>query len=126
MQYSLTSFGKSWHAEGPKKDQPEGIEIEFSSSYTVSLAYPAPTNRQAIESFQDFLKRDEGRWLHPGPKEWLLDLDRLRKTFPEFSTLTWLRGKISIEPRAETYESPDSLENRAFEERSGFPTDPYI
>jgi len=117
MQYCLTNFPKSWTVEGPKKDQPEGIEIQYSECWVFTLGRVTPTNRKAIESFENFLKTTKAPWLHPGAKEWVLDLDLLRKTFPEFNALTWLRGKISVEPLAETYENDESLRFRLEDER---------
>jgi hypothetical protein len=115
----------SWKIAGPKEGEPEGIEVEYSQSYS-RFEFDAPyTNRQAIESFRAFLSGSNTRWVEPSANEWILDLDQLRKPFPQLSSLNWVRGKIPVELRVETQETFGSRSLRETLELSGAPKDPF-
>ena len=58
---------------------------------------PAQDPKKALRSVLEY---NELAWLSPAPKssEWIVDLDELRRIFPDYFPMGWFTGKARVEP----------------------------
>ncbi len=84
------------------RDEEEGVKV---SIHLISLSKPHQ-RRQAIKAVERILEEDDVPWITPEHREWTLDLDKLKEFIPDpdFSSMDWFKGKISLEPEFETEE----------------------
>ncbi len=61
--------------------------------------------RDTIEAIKRILEKNDVPWITPGHKEWIFDLDKLKEFIPKLSSMDWFKGKVSIEPEFETFET---------------------
>src|SRR5687768_14980412 len=75
----------------------EGLTVRFSETRCSVEGQPV-TRREVLERVKEILADGTTPWITLGFKEWILDLETLRRTFPELAAADWLRGRISLEP----------------------------
>jgi hypothetical protein len=58
---------------------------------------PAQDPKKALRGVLEY---NELAWLSPAPKssEWILDLDELRRIFPDYFPMPWFTGKVRVQP----------------------------
>jgi hypothetical protein len=58
---------------------------------------PAQDPKKALRGVLEY---NELAWLSPAPKssEWILDLDELRRNFPDYFPMPWFTGKARVHP----------------------------
>jgi hypothetical protein len=63
---------------------------------------PAQDPKKALRGVLEY---NELAWLSPAPKtpapkssEWVLDLDELRRVFPDYFPMPWFTGKVRVHP----------------------------
>jgi hypothetical protein len=74
---------------------PPGAE-EQEASILLNLR-PAQDPTQALRGVLEY---NELAWLSPAPdsSEWILDLDVLRSSFPDYFPMPWVTGKTRVRP----------------------------
>ena len=108
----LASGGVVWdYTNTLSYDGEDFIKLVFS------LIGEAPFKRRdTIKTIERFLKKGGVHWITFGYKEWIIDLEGLKKVFnvleKELSELNWLKGKVSIEPEFEPEEQTVFEKNR--------------
>jgi hypothetical protein len=52
------------------------------------------------KALRGVLEYNELAWLSPAPKssEWIVDLDELRRIFPDYFPMPWFTGKVRVHP----------------------------
>lgn len=75
----------------------EGIRIVFKlfSSYQ---------RREAIKTVEKTISKNDLQWIKTGNKDWTINLDELKKSFPDCAYINWLRGSVQLEPEVEKEE----------------------
>jgi hypothetical protein len=81
-------------------DNEEGIRITFQLS-SFSKQYQ---RRQALKSVEQIVLNNKLVWITPDDKKWMLDLDVLRNEFSWFGNISWMIGKVKVEPEFEPTE----------------------
>ena len=83
-----------WQLTGPPGPSDQG------ASLLVNLR-PAQAPAQALRGVLEY---NELAWLSPvpGSSEWILDLDELRKRFPDYFPMPWFTGKARVYPSYRT------------------------
>jgi hypothetical protein len=58
---------------------------------------PAQDPKKALRGVVEY---NELAWLSPAPKssEWIVDLDELRRIFPDYFPMPWFTGKARVQP----------------------------
>jgi hypothetical protein len=58
---------------------------------------PAQDPKKALRGVVEY---NELAWLSPAPKssEWIVDLDELRRIFPDYFPMGWFTGKARVQP----------------------------
>ena len=63
---------------------------------------PAQDSKKALRGVLEY---NELAWLSPAPKspalkssDWILDLDELRRIFPDYFPMPWFTGKVRVQP----------------------------
>ena len=58
---------------------------------------PAQDPKKALRGVLEY---NELAWLSPAPKssEWIVDLDELRRIFPDYFPMGWFTGKARVQP----------------------------
>lgn len=79
-------------------DEEEGVKVSF---HLTSFSNQNQ-RRQAIKAIERILEKNKVSWITTGHKEWTLDLDKLKEFIPDFSSMNWFKGKVSLEPEFET------------------------
>jgi hypothetical protein len=64
---------------------------------------PGPEEQDPKKALRGVLEYNELAWLSPAPKsskssEWILDLDELRRIFPDYFPMPWFTGKARVHP----------------------------
>ena len=106
---SLYSNDIRWtHHDGSEQGHPswegsdeEGVRVSFD-------IMPSPNryhSRDTIEAIKRILGKNDVPWIAPGHKEWTFNLDKLKEFIPELSSMDWFKGKVSIEPEFESFET---------------------
>ena len=92
---------KHGHLSWEESDE-EGVKVSFDRTHS-----PNPyQRRRTIKVIKRILlEKNDVPWIAPGHKEWTFDLDKLKKFIPELSSMEWFKGKVSIEPEFETFET---------------------
>ncbi len=54
-----------------------------------------------VKNLEKVIEINNLSWIAPGYKEWIMDLDKLRESFPDLYSVNWLKGKAFIEPEVE-------------------------
>ena len=106
---SLHSKDIHWiHYDGSEHGHPsweesdeEGVKVSFDRMHS-SNPYQ---RRDTIKVIERILEKKDVPWIAPGHKEWTFDLDKLKEFIPELSSMDWFKGKVSIEPEFETFET---------------------
>ena len=82
------------HLEWQLTVEPEPEEQE--ASILLNLR-PAQDPKKALRGVLEY---NELAWLSPAPKssEWILDLDELRRIFPDYFPMPWFTGKATVHP----------------------------
>jgi len=92
------------YSKGGAWDEEEGVKVSFRLT-SFSNQYQ---RRQAIKAIERILEKNNVSWITTGHKEWTLDLDKLldklKEFIPDFSSMNWFKGKVSLEPEFETEE----------------------
>lgn len=88
------------HPEWEKSDE-EGVKVSFDCMHPSNPYLRRPT----IKAIERILEKNNVPWIAPGYKEWTFDLDKLKKFIPEFSSMGWFKGKVSIDPEFETFKN---------------------
>jgi len=92
------------YSKGGAWDEEEGVKVSFHLT-SFSNQYQ---RRQAIKAIERILEKNNVSWITTGHKEWTLDLDKLldklKEFIPDFSSMNWFKGKVSLEPEFETEE----------------------
>ena len=88
------------YSKGGAWDEEEGVKVSFHLT-SFSNKYQ---RRQAIKAIERILEKNNVSWITTGHKEWTLDLDKLKKFIPDFPSMNWFKGKVSLEPEFETEE----------------------
>jgi hypothetical protein len=91
-KYIHLGFTEGWKPT----DTDEGM-ISFDFGPATKL----PDHRQLTKSLREIVAEDGLGWIIPGPREWVIDLNKLTEEIPEAKTVDWLRGKISMEPETD-------------------------
>jgi len=91
------------HTKTASRDDKEGVTIVFE----LLPRFSKIQRHLAIMQIRQILEKNDVPWLILGVKEWTLYLDKLKTFIPELSSLTWFKGKISVEPE---FESEERLE----------------
>lgn len=88
------------HLSWEESDE-EGVKVSFDRTHS-----PNPyQRRRAIKVIERILEKNDVPWIAPGHKGWTFDLDKLKEFIPELSSMDWFKGKVSIEPEFETFET---------------------
>lgn len=90
-----------WSIKEDPVDTEEGVKVTYDVQ-----SFSKIHRTEAIKRLKKKLEKFPESWLIPGYKEWVLDLDKLKESYPAISSLNWLIGKILIEPEFE----PDERE----------------
>lgn len=88
------------YGKGGARDEEEGVKVSFHLT-SLSNQYQ---RRKAIKAIERILGKNNVSWIATGHKEWTLDLDKLKEFIPDFPSMNWFRGKVSLEPEFETEE----------------------
>jgi hypothetical protein len=76
-------------------DEEESIEIRF---FVLLIDCPVPMQAAAMKSLLKQMEGDEPGWFSPARKEWVFDLDQLKKQFMGLEELEWCTGSVRVEP----------------------------
>ena len=91
----MTGDHLEWQLTVPPGPEERGASILFNLG-------PAQDPKKALRGVLEY---NELAWLSPAPKspapksgEWILDLDELRRIFPDYFPMPWFTGKARVHP----------------------------
>jgi len=96
------------YAFAPETPGEEGVKLTFSVGSHIS-------RRKALIEIAKNLERNNVTWLRPivaPEKDWILDLDELRRRYKNLQRFDWLYGKAKVTPEHEIEEKRDSDKSR--------------
>ena len=106
-------------------DAPTELHVRFDCALAHTFLNQPPKRVEALDFIKGWLEYHPTPWLTPGFREWILDLDTLKGTFPELSSLGWLKGKVSLEPEVTISETKFSQYDRESQERRNGTRSPF-